>query len=113
MAWAIFKAKCSSLTRYIPPRAPLVSSSTDTNDKIIFLFCGLLTVVYSISVFLFMPDSPMTAKFLTEDEKIVAVERLRANQMGIVTRKWRWDHVFEVFYDVKTWGWFFIVAAVS
>ncbi|KAF7191786.1 putative transporter [Pseudocercospora fuligena] len=81
--------------------------------QIIFLFCGLLTVVYSISVFIWMPDSPMTAKFLTEPEKIVAVERLRSNQMGIVTRKWRWDHVFEVFYDLKTYCWFFIVAAVS
>ncbi|KXT01426.1 hypothetical protein AC578_9507 [Pseudocercospora eumusae] len=81
--------------------------------QIIFLFCGLLTVVYSISVFLWMPDSPMTAKFLTEPEKVVAVERLRSNQMGIVTRKWRWDHVLEVFYDLKTYCWFFIVAAVS
>jgi len=29
--------------------------------QIIFLFCGLLTVVVSVFVWLFMPDSPMEA----------------------------------------------------
>ena len=45
--------------------------------KIIFLFCGLLTVVFSIVVLLVLPDSPMQARFLEGDDKLIAVERLR------------------------------------
>ncbi|KAH8719258.1 major facilitator superfamily domain-containing protein [Phaeosphaeriaceae sp. PMI808] len=81
--------------------------------QIIFLFCGLLTVVTSVFVFIFMPDSPMEAKFLDNHEKLVAVERLRMNQMGVASRVWKWDHVLEVFLDVKTWLWFSMLTAIS
>ncbi|OHW92198.1 allantoate permease [Colletotrichum incanum] len=81
--------------------------------QIIFLFCGLLTVTYSFIVLVLMPDSPMSAKYLTEREKIIAVERLRANQMGIQSGVWRWDHVWETFMDLKTWCWFILVIAIS
>src|SRR5277367_5787877 len=46
-----------------------------------------LTDVYSIV----MPDSPMEAKFLKGDDKLIAIERLRANQMGVASRVWKWD----------------------
>lgn len=77
------------------------------------MFCGLLTVAYSLLIFIFMPDSPMEAKCLSDREKVIAVERLRANQMGIISREWRWDHVRETFYDLKTWCWFFLIVSIS
>ena len=60
-----------------------------------------------------MPDSPMEAKYLSEREKLVAVERLRANQMGVASRKWKWEHVKETFMDIKTLLWFIFVVAIS
>ena len=81
--------------------------------QIIFLFCGLVSVVVSVAVYLFMPDSPMEAKFLNDIEKLIAVERLRMNQMGVASRVWKWDHVMEAFMDVKTWLWFSMLTAVS
>ncbi|EMD85680.1 hypothetical protein COCC4DRAFT_66279 [Bipolaris maydis ATCC 48331] len=90
-----------------------IDSSILHSYQIIFLFCGLLTVVVSVFVWLFMPDSPMEAKFLTEHEKLVAVERLRMNQMGVASRVWKWDHVFEAFLDIKTWLWFSMLTAIS
>ncbi|OIW27878.1 MFS general substrate transporter [Coniochaeta ligniaria NRRL 30616] len=81
--------------------------------QIIFMFCGLFTVTYSVFVFFLMPDSPMEAKFLSEREKVIAVERLRANQMGIISREWRWDHVLETFLDPKTYMWFFLILSIS
>jgi MFS family permease len=81
--------------------------------QIIFLFCGLLTVVYAVVVLVLMPDSPMEAKYLTEREKVIAVERLRANQMGVASREWRWDHVWETLLDFKTWCWFGAIVAIS
>ncbi|KAH8600059.1 allantoate permease-like protein [Bisporella sp. PMI_857] len=81
--------------------------------QIIFLYCGALTLVFSVISFIWFPDSPMEAKFWKEGERDIAIERLRANQMGIVTRKWRWDHVLEAFLDPKSWFWFFLVLAIS
>lgn len=55
----------------------------------------------------------MEANCLSDREKFIAVERLRANQMGIVSREWRWDHVWETIYDFKTWSWFFLIISIS
>ncbi|RDW88008.1 hypothetical protein BP6252_00040 [Coleophoma cylindrospora] len=81
--------------------------------QIIFLACGLLTVVFSSVVFLIMPDSPVEARFLSEEEKLMAIERLRANQMGVVSTEWRWGHVYESFADIKTWLWFALIFSIS
>lgn len=90
-----------------------IKSDTLRPFQIIFLFCGLLTVAFSVVVFLFLPDSPMTARFLKGDDKLMAVERLRMNQMGVSSGVWRWDHVKECVLDPKTWIWFAMLTAVS
>ncbi|KAF3017883.1 hypothetical protein E8E14_012933 [Neopestalotiopsis sp. 37M] len=79
----------------------------------VFIFCGCLTVLFGIAFIFLMPDSPMETKYLNEREKIIAIERLRANQMGVASRKWRWDHALETMMDVKTWLWFVLVVAIS
>ncbi|KAI1641367.1 major facilitator superfamily domain-containing protein [Biscogniauxia mediterranea] len=88
------------------------------SDKIyryqtIFIFCGGLTVIFGIFFIIFMPDSPMEAKYLNEREQIIAVERLRANQMGVASRKWKWDHAKETFTDFKTLLWFLLITSLS
>ncbi|KAI0069712.1 MFS general substrate transporter [Panus rudis PR-1116 ss-1] len=72
----------------------------------IFLFIGLLTVVLSPLVWIILPDSPTTARFLSHEEKVIAVERLRANNMGTETKVWKWAQVAELFLDLKTYLWF-------
>ncbi|TDL29098.1 MFS transporter [Rickenella mellea] len=81
--------------------------------QIIFLFTGLLTVVFSLFVFLIMPDSPTTARFLTTPQKIIAVERLRANNMGTETKVWKWRQVKECLLDPKTYCWFLMAFLIS
>lgn len=90
-----------------------IKSETLYKYQIIFMFCGLLTVAYAVIVGVLMPDSPMEAKYLTEREKVIAVERLRANQMGVASRTWRWDHVAETMLDLKTWCWFLAIVSIS
>ena len=60
-----------------------------------------------------MPDSIEKASFLSKDEKLIALERLRANQQGVESHTWRWDHVWEVLTDIKTWLWFIFGFCVS
>lgn len=79
----------------------------------IFIFCGCLTVIFGVIFIIFMPDSPMEAKYLNERERIIAVERLRANQMGVASRQWKWDHIKETLTDIKTLLWFILIVAIS
>ncbi|KAF2968306.1 hypothetical protein GQX73_g5254 [Xylaria multiplex] len=81
--------------------------------QVIFIFCGVTTFLYGITFLILMPDSPMEAKYLSEREQLIAVERLRANQMGVASRKWRWDHALETVLDLKTWLWFLIMTSIS
>ncbi|KAK3937031.1 putative allantoate permease [Diplogelasinospora grovesii] len=90
-----------------------VSSDKLHSYQIIFLFFGIITVAFSFVMYMFMPDSPMEAKFLKDEDKLIAVERLRMNQMGVMTREWRWDHAKEAFFDIKTWFWFAMLFSIS
>ena len=62
---------------------------------------------------LFLADSPVDAKFLNDHDKVLAVERLRDNQMGVVSTEWKWDHVVESLLDIKTWCWFALIFTIS
>ncbi|KAJ7680774.1 major facilitator superfamily domain-containing protein [Mycena polygramma] len=81
--------------------------------QIIFLFTGLLTVAFSVVVYLVLPDSPTTARFLTHEEKILVVERLRANNTGTETKTWKWAQARECVLDPKTWLWFSMIFLIS
>ncbi|KAJ8496781.1 hypothetical protein ONZ45_g12308 [Pleurotus djamor] len=74
--------------------------------QVIFLFIGLLTAVTAPIVYFVLPDSPAKAKFLTHEEKIVALERLRANNQGTESKEWKWDQVLDLVCDPKTYLWF-------
>jgi hypothetical protein len=53
--------------------------------------------------FWILPDTPMNAWFLTEEEKYHAVTRLASNKTGIVSKVWKWNQAIEAVTDVKTW----------
>jgi hypothetical protein len=50
-----------------------------------------------------LPDSPTTASFLTDEEKLIAVERLKANKTGYKTTNIDGSQMLEAFIDPKTW----------
>jgi hypothetical protein len=53
-----------------------------------------------------LPNSPTDARFLkTDNDRLIAIERLRENNTGIKSNKWQWAHVKEVFMDPKSYMW--------
>jgi hypothetical protein len=50
-----------------------------------------------------LPDSPTDAKFLTEEERAIAVERLKDNKAGFKNNEIDRGQILEAFKDVKTW----------
>ena len=68
----------------------------------IYLLAGALTITFGMASFA-LPNSPVSAWFLNDEEKIVAVERLRKGQTGVRCQKLKWEQVTETFLDVKVW----------
>lgn len=71
----------------------------------IFLFTGILTVITVPFVYLRLDNDIHSARFLTESQKIGALERVRGNQTGSSSTKenWKWKQIREVLLDIKTW----------
>jgi len=76
----------------------------------IYLLAGCLTVLFALWCFL-VPSSPATAWFLTADERVVAVERLRRGRAGVRCAKFKAAQVREALLDAKTWLIFVMMAS--
>ncbi|KAF4126229.1 Major Facilitator Superfamily [Geosmithia morbida] len=81
--------------------------------QVIFLFFGAITVVVATVMFFSMPNSPTEARFLSDDDKVLAIGRLQDNRQGVMSREWRRSHFIEALCDVKTWLWFSLVMCAS
>lgn len=71
-----------------------------------FLIIGALCSAWGIVMFIFLPDSPVTAKGLSKAEKRMAVQRLRENQTGIENKHLKAYQVKEAFLDIKLYLFF-------
>ncbi|TAQ84210.1 hypothetical protein B7494_g7466 [Chlorociboria aeruginascens] len=68
-----------------------------------FIIVGVITVLIGISLWWLLPDSPLTASFLNDRERLIAVERLRSNHTGIKNVHHKKEQVKEALTDVKMW----------
>lgn len=57
-------------------------------------------------MFLFMAESPIKAKYFSDRERRIAIERLRDNQHGVGSHEFKWDQFRECLLDVRTWIYF-------
>ncbi|KAH6652320.1 major facilitator superfamily domain-containing protein [Truncatella angustata] len=71
--------------------------------KIMALCLGCASVIYGAAMFVFVAPSLVEARFFTEEEKVLAIERLRDNHQGIGSKEFKWYQVREAFLDVRTW----------
>lgn len=81
--------------------------------KLLYLILGCLAILNGIIVVLFLPDSPMTARFLTEEEKIAALERVRLDQAGTHNKHIKRYQIVETFKDIRTWIMFIIIMCIG
>ncbi|KAI5962180.1 uncharacterized protein KGF55_003256 [Candida pseudojiufengensis] len=69
--------------------------------KLIFLVIGLLNFVWSIIFTWLCPNSPETAKFLTEEEKIVLIKHIAKNNQGMKDHKFKIHQALEALKDLN------------
>lgn len=68
----------------------------------IYLLAGSLTFFFGLCCFA-VTDSPVSAWFLTKDERVIATERLRYGQTGVQCTTLKWSQIRESFLDIKIW----------
>lgn len=78
-------------------------SDSFTSWQIMFLVFGLITIVVGGLVMWVVPDNPMSSGFLSHDEKIWAIERLRENKTGIENKHFKPYQALECVRDPQTW----------
>ncbi|CDK26274.1 unnamed protein product [Kuraishia capsulata CBS 1993] len=71
--------------------------------RLVYLVLGLVSLLVAAGWYIFVPDTPMKARFLNEREKAIAVKRVSGNMMGVKNTEWKWDQMIECFVDPKTW----------
>jgi hypothetical protein len=81
--------------------------------QIISHLLGLMNVIVGIAFFFVLPDSPLSARFLTQDEKALHAQCLRGNQQGIGRRAFKKEQVWEALTDRNTWLYAFWVFAAN
>ncbi|KAF9430432.1 hypothetical protein BGZ94_006909 [Podila epigama] len=69
----------------------------------IFIIEGFPTIVFAILTFFLLPDFPETAKFLTEDEKQLNIQRLKVDVGAATQTSFSWAEVWSVFLDWKVY----------
>ncbi|KFX87367.1 hypothetical protein V490_08301 [Pseudogymnoascus sp. VKM F-3557] len=81
-----------------------VHSTTSLSSwRIMYLVLGLTTSLVGVIGLLILPKSPMTAKFLTDSEKVALLNHIAVNQTGIENRHFKWRQLKEAVLDIQIW----------
>lgn len=64
---------------------------------------GAFAIAVGVAVLLWMPDSPANARFLTKEERVIAIERIRDGQCGTENKRLKKEQVVEALLDLRTW----------
>lgn len=71
--------------------------------KTMFLVLGLVTIAFGILVILMVPDTPMSARFLDNDDKVALLEHVKVNQTGIQNTHFHPGQLLEGLLDLGCW----------
>ena len=95
------------LVAYGIARGTSIHGSSIEPWKIVFLVTGLITICVGI-IFLFaMPDNQLNARWLSKEDRVLAIERVRINQQGIGNRHFKSYQLKEALLDPLTWAFVF------
>ncbi|KAJ5494944.1 MFS allantoate transporter [Penicillium diatomitis] len=73
-----------------------------------FIVIGALCSAWGMIMFIFLPDSPVSAPGLTQRERRIAVERIRENQTGVENKHLKPYQILEAFKDYKLYIFFML-----
>ncbi|KAI9764610.1 MAG: hypothetical protein M1840_008344 [Geoglossum simile] len=81
--------------------------------RVMFITLGLVTVAIGVVTAVWLPDSPMKAEWLNEEERVWIIRRVRGNRTGILKRGVKWHHLIELLVDPQIWGLVLLTVLIS
>jgi MFS family permease len=79
----------------------------------IFLTTGAIALLLFFPTVYLFPSHPTTARWLSEEQKYVAIERIRLNNTGTQNTHFKWSQVRECLLDPKSWLWVVMIFTIS
>ncbi|KAF8678696.1 MFS general substrate transporter [Rhizoctonia solani] len=79
-----------------------------TSWQVLFTLLGCITFLWGLFVLWWLPDSPMRARCFSPEDRVLMVERVRANETGIQNKEFKRYQALEALKDVKTWCFYII-----
>lgn len=81
--------------------------------RILFLSFGLFTVAVGVVFLYYIPDNQWNSRFLSPEDRVLAVQRIRGNQQGIGNKQFKLYQLKEALMDPITWAFAFFGIAVN
>ncbi|PVI07526.1 membrane transporter [Periconia macrospinosa] len=75
--------------------------------KIVFLTTGLLTSAVGIVFLWIVPDSQLNCRWLSKEDRVLAIERIRVNGQGVGNKHFKFYQLKEALLDPLSWAFFF------
>lgn len=73
-------------------------------------------MAWAFVMFFFLPDNPLTARWLNPSERLMAHKRLQKSTQSTHSREsrvWKWDQFWEALRDPKSWLLFLYMVAAT
>ena len=64
---------------------------------------GLVTVLIGAVAAFILPDNPMSAKWLSESEKVALLNHVSENRTGVENRHFKLSQLWELLLDLQMW----------
>lgn len=69
----------------------------------LFILQGAVTLVIAVMAFFILPNEPLTTRWLTEEERVLASERIRRDTVRDTGGTTSWKGIVEAAKDPKVW----------
>ncbi|KAL2863970.1 major facilitator superfamily domain-containing protein [Aspergillus lucknowensis] len=79
----------------------MAETTTPERWEILFYILGGVTCLWAFVIFFVLPDSPSSAFFLSQPERVIAVKRVSANETGIKNKAFNQKQALTAFMDPK------------
>lgn len=71
--------------------------------ELIFIILGAITIAWGAVLFFFLADGPSNAFWLRPEQRTLAVARVAQGGVGIKSRKFKTEQMWEALVDPKAW----------
>jgi MFS family permease len=99
-----------SATGYVSAVSPLINyglghiSGGGLNSwQYMYLVAGIITILWAVVIYYFMPPDPIRAKGFDDRERYIAVARMRENNSGVRNTHFKVEQVWESLLDIRFW----------